>query len=387
MKATASTVEESRTASAAPQAILRRSGFAAAAPLFAADLASARGVDDAEQIVAAHGRRLWTEAVRQAGAVADDRHLYWARLTLSARLRAWQPDFPLPESDRAALSDRLERASRGHDDLVFPPDDRLLRVIVTGFDPCGLDTDLRRSNPSGAAALTLHGAGFEARGRPAAVRTALFPVRWRDLSAGMVERVLGPHYSPGPGAAPADAVITVGQGETGRFELAAYYAGWRDDSADNEGVRAPGPVPLPRAEPGADPAPAWTESTLPRAAILEHAAVLDPAAGGRFPVREAAEVTEIAPGESAPRTHPGGPVAGSAARGGSCGAGFSNEVAYRNTLLRDASGRAVTAGHVLTPALEVDAADPEALSGPAFERDRADIVAQLRAIIEAALAG
>ncbi|MBV2366319.1 pyroglutamyl peptidase [Streptomonospora nanhaiensis] len=378
MKATASTVEESRTASAAPQAILRRSGFAAAAPLFAADLAAARSLDDAVQIVASHGRRLWTEAVRQAGEVADDRHLYWARLTLSARLRAWRPDFPLEDSDRAALSDRLERASRGHDDLVFPPDDRLLRVIVTGFDPSGLDTDLRRSNPSGAAALTLHGAGFEARGRTAAVRTALFPARWRDLSAGMVERVLGPHYAPGPGAAPADAVITVGQGDSGRFDLAVYYAGWRDGTADNEGVRAPGPVPLPRAEPGAAEPPAWTESSLPRGAVPARAA-------GRFPVREATEVTEIAPGETAPRTRAGGPVGGSAARAGSAGAGFSNEVAYRNTLLRDASGRDVTAGHVLTPALEVDAADPEALSGPAFERDRADIVAQLRAIIEAAL--
>ncbi|MFD0804397.1 pyroglutamyl peptidase, partial [Streptomonospora algeriensis] len=176
---------------------------------------------------ASHGRRLWTEAVRQSDGVADDRFLYWARLTLSARLREWRPAFPLDEEHRAALADRLERASRGHDDLVFPPDDKLLRVVVAGFDPFGLDEDVRRSNPSGAAALTLHGSQLEVDGRSAALRTAIFPTRWRDLTAGMVERALGPHYSPGPGAVAADAVITVSQGRPGRFDLPVYNAGMR----------------------------------------------------------------------------------------------------------------------------------------------------------------
>ncbi|KIH98457.1 pyroglutamyl peptidase [Streptomonospora alba] len=380
MRATAMTVEESRTAFAAPQAILRRSGFAAAAPLFAADLAAAADAEEAEGVVASHGRRLWTEAVRQSDGVADDRFLYWARLTLSARLREWRPAFSVDEQRRAALADRLERASRGHDDLVFPPDDKLLRVVVAGFDPFGLDTDVRRSNPSGAAALTLHGSRLEIGGRSAALRTAIFPTRWRDLTAGMVEQALGPHYSPGPGAVAADAVITVSQGRPGRFDLPRYSAGMRGAAPDNEGVSAPGPVPPPRVEPALDPLPEWTASSLRRGAVLQHAE-------GRFPVHDNTEVTEVPAEGGEPVTHAGGPTPGARVRAGGGGDYVSNEVAYRNTLLRDATGREIPAGHVLTPVLELGSADPEALTSPDFERDRADIVEQLRAIVQAALEG
>ncbi|WP_255429777.1 pyroglutamyl peptidase [Streptomonospora sp. PA3] len=352
------TVEESRTAFAAPQAILRRSGFAAAAPLFAADLAAARDPEEAEAVVAAHGRRLWTEAVRQSEGVADDRFLYWARLTLSARLREWSPGFPLDADRRAALAERLERASRGHDDLVFPPDDKLLRVIVTGFDPCGLDEDVRRSDPSGAAALTLHGSVLQARGRRAAVRTAVFPARWRDLAAGMVEQALSPHYFPVAGTVAADAVITVSQGRGGGFELPAYNGALRGRAPDNEGVSAPGPVPAPPGAPAAGPLPERTASSLPRRAVAERGA-------GRFPVHGGAE-----------------PGAGAGPAGGD---GVPNEVAYRNALLRDAAERDIPAGHVLTPVLEIGSADPQELATPEFERDRADIVEQLRAIVQAAL--
>ncbi|MFC4869222.1 pyroglutamyl peptidase [Streptomonospora arabica] len=378
MRATAMTAEESRTSFAAPQAILRRSGFAAAAPLFAADLAGARDLPEAEGVVASHGRRLWTEAVRQSDRVADDRFLYWARLTLTARLREWSPAFPLEAEQRAALADRLELASRGHDDLVFPPDDKLLRVIVTGFDPFGLDEDVRRSNPSGAAALSLHGSVLEARGRRAAVRTAIFPTRWRDLGAGMVERALGPHYSPGPGAVAADAVITASQGRAGRFDLQVYNAGMRGAAPDNERVSAPGPVPPAPGSTG--PLPEWTVSTLPRRAVLANAE-------GRFPVHDNTEVTEAVPGAGEPAVRAGGPTPGARVLAGAGGDYVSNEVAYRNTLLRDATGRDIPAGHVLTPVLEVGSPDPEVLSTPDFERDRADIVEQLHAIVETALEG
>ncbi|GAB3440481.1 hypothetical protein GCM10027570_06020 [Streptomonospora sediminis] len=372
------TVEESRTAFAAPQAILRRSGFAAAAPLFAADLASAAGAEEAEGVVASHGRRLWTEAVRQSDGVADDRFLYWARLTLSARLRDWKPSFAVDPGVRAGLADRLERASRGHDDLVFPPDDKLLRVIVTGFDPCGLDEDVRRSNPTGAAALSLHGTGFDVGGRRAAVRTAIFPTRWRDLTGGMVERALAPHYSPGAGTVAADAVITLSQGSTNRFDLQLYNAGRRGSEPDNERVSAPGPVPPPRQAPTLDPMPEWTASSLPRGAILEHG-------GGRFEVFDNTGVTEVPAGATEPVAASGGPTPGARVLAGGGGDYVCNEVAYRNTLLRDATGRNIPAGHVLTPVLEVDSADPGTLSGPGFERDRADIVEQLRVIVRASL--
>ncbi|MFD0777072.1 pyroglutamyl peptidase, partial [Streptomonospora algeriensis] len=82
-----------------------------------------------------------------------------------------------------------------------------------------------------------------------------------------------------------------------------------------------------------------------------------------------------------------GPTPGARVHAGGGGDYVSNEVAYRNTLLRDATGREIPAGHVLTPVLELGSAAPEALTSPDFERDRADIVDQLRVILRAALQG
>ncbi|MFC7327084.1 pyroglutamyl peptidase [Marinactinospora rubrisoli] len=368
------TVEEARADLEVPQALLRRSGFAAALPLFAADLDDAADLGQARQVVSSHGRRLWGEAVR--GDPADDRPLYWARLTLTARLRAWRPAFPLPDADRADLLARLEHASRGHDDLVFPPDDGLLRVIVTGFDPFGLDADIRRSNPSGVAAITLHGTDLTVHGRRAVLRAALFPVRWRDFTDGMVERALLPHYTAEAG--PADAVVTVSQGRPGSFDLEVYNGAWRGGGTDNDGRAAEGQVPVSPEVPAPRPQPQWTTTTLPYAEIA--------AAGtGRYPVRGNTEVTEIPAGGGEPVVRPDGPTPGSTARAGGGGDYLSNEIAYRNTLLRDATGRPVAAGHVHTPVLAFAAGNTGAVTDPEFEDTRTAIVAQTRAIVAAAL--
>ncbi|RCV50998.1 pyroglutamyl peptidase [Marinitenerispora sediminis] len=370
------TAEEARADLETPQALLRRSGFAAALPLFAADLDDAADLDGARRLVTSHGRRLWAEAVRGSPATADDRPLYWARLTLTARLRSWRPGFPLSEADRADLLSRLEHASRGHDALVFPPDDGLLRVIVTGFDPFGLDDDIRRSNPSGVAAITLDGAALTVHGRRAVVRTALFPVRWRDFTEGIVERALLPHYTADSGA--ADAVITVSQGRPGWFDLEVYNGARRGGGADNDGRTAEGPIPLPPQVPVPHPRPQWTTTSLPCARIAA-------ADTGHHPVRGNTEVTEIPAGGGQPVVRPGGPTPGSTAVAGGGGDYLSNEIAYRNTLLRDATGRPVAAGHVHTPVLAFAPDNEEGVTDPVFEAGRAAIVAQTRSIVAAAL--
>ncbi|MBB4931573.1 hypothetical protein F4561_002393 [Lipingzhangella halophila] len=369
------TAEEGRADLETPQTILRRSGFAAAAPLFSADLASASDLAEATRVVTSHGRRLWTEAVRQD--TADDRPLYWARLGLSARLRGWRPAFALGEHDYRDLLTRLEHASRGHDDLVFPPDDRVLRVIVTGCDPYRLDEDPRRSNPAGAAALALNDATFDLGEHTAVVRTAVFPIRWRDLTGGIVERTLLAQYTAS--AAAADAVITLSEGTSDDFVLVAHACPWRADIPDNERAHAPGATPIVD-DPYPWVRPQWSASTLPRQVIMERVS-------GRFAVRESTAVTEIPAGreEAAETAH--GPTPGSRGRAGGAGAGFANEIAYRNTRLRAATGRTIPAGHVSTPALDTAYEDAAALGGAPFERDRADILDQLRAIVAAALEG
>src|SRR5690606_41884567 len=88
---------------------------------------------------------------------------------------------------------------------------------------------------------------------------------------------------------------------------------------------------------------------------------------------------------SEPVVREDGPTPGPRARAGGGGDHLANELAYRSTLLREATGRDIPAGHVRTPALEPGGGDPAALTDPGFERDRADITEQLRAIVTAAV--
>ncbi len=379
--APAVTVEEARLHRAAPQEILRRSGFDALAPEFAAALAGAGSAAGAERTVARHGAALWRRAVDRVrgrgpagGDLArdDDRPLYWARLAMTRELRAWQPRFALPETAREALLDRLETASRGQDSLGYParrPGER--RVLLTGFDPFTLDRDVRISNPSGAAALALDGAVIRtADGGRARVETAVFPVRWRDFADGEVERALRPHLPE------VDLFTTVSQGRVGRFDLERFNGAWRGGFGDNLNVSQTGVVPV------ADPAsqPQWTATSLPYARITA-------AATGPFPVHDNTSVTEVPAGGGAPVLRPDGPTPGSAARAGGGGDYLSNEIAYRATLLRDRLGlRALPGGHVHTPVLQFGAGDTGAVTDPDFLRDRAAITAQVRGILSVAAA-
>ncbi|MGZ3098936.1 pyroglutamyl peptidase [Streptomyces sp. H72] len=382
----APTVEERRLDGEVPREILRRSGFAGVAPAFARGLDRADSYREARRVVAREGTALWRRAVDRArgrgparGDLSrdDDRPLYWARLGMTRELRAWAPGFRLSEERRAALLDGLEQASRGQSDLRLPRGERdegTRRVLLTGFDPFTLDRDIRISNPSGAAALALDGTVIDTPEGPARVETAVFPVRWRDFADGAVERALRP-YLPR-----VDLFTTVSQGRVGRFDVERTNGAWRGGFADNENVSRTETVPV------ADPAtqPQWTTTTLPYAAITA-------ADTGRFPVYDNTSVTEIPAGDTEPVVRPEGPTPGSTARAGGGGDYLSNEIAYRATLLRDRLGLHGTlpGGHVHTPVLLFGAGNTDPATGtvtdPAFVRSRLDIVAQVRAIVAAAV--
>ncbi|MDT9692182.1 pyroglutamyl peptidase [Streptomyces sp. P9(2023)] len=375
------TVEEARLDRAAPQEILRRGGFAAAAPEFARALAGAESYGEAERAVVRHGARLWRDAVDRAQgrrvrgdlSVDDDRPLYWARLALTRELRGWDPQFTLSEEGRDRLLDRLERASRGQDAIRFPAGKGVKRILLTGFDPFTLDRDVRISNPSGATALALDGTWIgTADGSPARIETAVFPVRWQDFADGTVEQTLRAHLPE------VDLFTTVSQGRPGRFDIERYNGAWRGGFPDNENVSRTGTVPVD------DPAarPQWTATTLPYASIVA-------ADTGRFPVRDNTAVTEIPAGGTGPVERADGPTPGSTARAGGGGNYLSNEIAYRATLLRDRLGlRELPGGHVHTPVLEFGAGNTDPATGtvtdPEFVRNRLDIIGQVRAIVAVA---
>ncbi|WP_016910516.1 hypothetical protein, partial [Streptomyces xiaopingdaonensis] len=371
-----------------PREVLRRSGFDDAAPAFRRALGEARSAGEAERVVVRHGKRLWQRAVDRvqgrgsAGGElsrGDDRPLYWARLGMTKALRGWSPSFALTEERRTRLLERLEVASRGHDSARLPAEsDGLRRVVVTGFDPFQLDEDIRRSNPSGAAALALDGKVVRtASGERARVETMLFPVRWDDFADGMVEKALLPALRQG--ARQTDALITVSQGSPGRFDVERYNGAWRGGSPDNVRVSRAETVPVPPGVPTPVPQPQWTVTSLPYRAIVD-------ADTGRFPVRDNTAVTEIPSGSGEPVERPEGPTPGSTARAGGGGNYLSNEIAYRATLLRDAVGARIAGGHLHTPVLEFgeDNSVPDGgrVSDPVFERNREAISAQVREVVE-----
>ncbi|MBE3001593.1 pyroglutamyl peptidase [Nocardiopsis sp. HNM0947] len=338
------TPEEARVDLPEPRRLLARSGFGAAEPLFTADLKDAEDLAQAREVVAAHGSRLWTEATRTGLDELDDRPLYWARLALAARLRTWRPSFALDPAGRADLMRVLEVESRGITDLDFPPGERWVRVVVTGFDPFRLDEDPSCSNPSGAAALDLNGWTFPVGRRTAVVRAAIFPVRWADFDDGLVEQALAEQHER------AEAVLTLSRGRSGRFDLEVWNGAHRGGGADNLGVRRSGTIPVPGG------GPQWTRTSLPTEQMAR-------AAAGPVPVRVNTHVVE---GDPQVERHDG-PTPGSVAVRGSGGDYLSNEIAYRNTLLRDRSERGLPSGHVHLP-----------------KEQGAEILEQTRALVAAA---
>nr|WP_229918481.1 pyroglutamyl peptidase [Streptomyces gardneri] len=379
---TTASVEEARLDRAAPQEILRRSGFASLAPEFADALSGADSFVEAERTVVRYGSGLWRRAVDRAqgrgpagGDLSrdDDRPLYWSRLALTRELRSWKPGFGITEEGRTRLRDRLERSSRGQDSIRYPAGKGVKRILLTGFDPFTLDRDVRISNPSGATALALDGTWLRtADGSLARVETAVFPVRWADFADGSVERTLRPHLPK------VDLFTTVSQGRPGRFDIERTNGAWRGGFPDNENLSRTETVPV--ADPGTQPQ--WTSTTLPYAAITA-------ASTGRFPVYDNTSVTELPAGADTPVVRPDGPTPGSAARAGGGGNYLSNEIAYRAMLLRDRLGlNRLPGGHVHTPVLQFGPGNTDPATGavtdPEFVRNRLDIIAQVRAIVAVA---
>src|ERR671915_739341 len=154
--------------------ILARSDLGRIAADFERALCSTRSLGAARAVVDGFGRLLWQRAV--AGAQRgdhDDRALYWARLSMTLTLRQWR--FDIAPDRRAALDKRLEYVSRGITSTRFAPGAE--KLMVSGFDPFDLDTDVRRGNPSGSAVLRLDGRVLQVAGRRGAGEAGAFSPR------------------------------------------------------------------------------------------------------------------------------------------------------------------------------------------------------------------
>lgn len=320
-----STVEEERATEPVPEAIL------AGSPL--AELAESL---PGERDPAAAGTRLWRAAVAEGG---DDRPLYWARLRVRAAMR-----------DKGVDPEPFELAARG---MLEPPG---AEVVLTAFDPYLLHEDIRRGNPSAAVALAYDGRVVAGR----RIRAMIFPVRYAEFDAGLVERVLGPH------AGRAEWIVTVSQGRPDQFDLEVWNGRRRSRTApDNAGELGGGTPENPVVPPGMPDGPEFVRATLPFEAMATDT-------GGAYPVHVNHTLTQLAPGGLPHEAD--APAEGAIAVAGSGGGYLSNEIAYRNTRLLAERAPGTRGGHVHTPVLPVPPGNE--LTGTEMAQARADIVAQ-----------
>ncbi|MFI9810992.1 C15 family peptidase [Saccharothrix variisporea] len=376
------TVEEQRLDDAlAPGApavgpeLVRLGGFEPLVRGFAERLCAVWTRGGADTVVAETGRELWRAAVdrareEQAWDAYDDRPLYWARLHLTSAVRQWQPRFGLSSGERAALVRRVDRASRGVDDVRFGGVGR--RVLVTGFDPFQLSgTSVRRSNPAGAAALRLDGAVVRTPDGPARVEAAVLPVLWGSFDEGIVERFYGTAIRD----LRPDALVTVSQGRPGRFDVERWAARWRGGFPDNNDIGVRGTVPDAAGWP--QPALEFIETTLPWQRMVD-------AGTTPFPVNFNRSFCEwplgTTPGTGTPSCRTDEPTPGAVAASGSGGDYLSNESMYRANRVRLGLGSTAAGGHLHTPVLR-QPVDPTALTDAAFEAERRSIADQVRALV------
>ncbi|SDT06888.1 hypothetical protein [Actinoplanes derwentensis] len=380
------TVEEARLGSQqVPGALIAAGGFTRFPPRLRATLCSTRSLGAAKQQLKAEGVRLWKTAVARAqGRISmgdierlDDRPLYWTRLTGTRDIRRWTPRFTLSTAQRDELLQTYEYAARGLASTGFRSG--VTRVLVSGFDPYQLDAEIRRSNPSGGAALQLDGAVFVRNGRTVQVQAVALPVTWGGFDAGIVEDAFGPHLA-GESRQRADLIMTISQGRRGVMHVERWAAGWRGGVPDNNNEGTPEPVPLAHGWPQPDPAPEWIETTLPHQAMVG-------AGTGPWPTRLNPQLCEWAAGDrptGAVTCHDGEPTAGGQASSGGGGSYLSNESMYRSNRLRLALGATdIPGGHLHISAL-LAFADPAALLDPAFAADRAATIEQTVRLVEAA---
>ena len=436
----------------APTLIMRASGFDKFAPnlirkLCAADapatLAEAQGLANAE------GRKLWRAAVDRAQGKnvegnlprSDDRPLYWARLSMRKALRQWQPSFAITTEQRAAFIYEFERHSRGQYDIDFPGGPQQKRILVSGFDPFTLGnpgtvgTGIRIGNPSGATILSLDGQRLTlADGTRVAVETYILPVNYTEFNMGMVEDTVAPHMQPGPKR--VDASISVSQGGGFAFNLEHWNGRFHGPTAGNDGgVECPGPnsARLPTNPPGCNvyPPERWlgynpqpwvkqrppqfTATTKPidsmmRANTGKVGGTFQRPPGDTWPVQDEVygvlwgtdysyypdcTVPTTASRQSPtlnvypPAELPIPPGSQECARQGAGGDYLSNEVAYRNTLMRDTFGLTIPAGHIHVPVMTRfgtntnpgNGAPTDVITDATFEAYRDTIVEQTRRLI------
>jgi len=385
----AKTQEETRIPDAQKAGFLGADAAATDAK-FAKALKGATSPATARRVVTKFGEDLWKQAnaaARKGGSGTDDRQIYWTRLMLESTLRNWDPAWRSLDADglrrlHAELLQTFEQTSRGFTAAKFTGAAGVKRILISGFDPFGFAQggDIKQSNASGAAALALNGETLTDGKSTAEVQSVVYPVRFADFDAGIVESFLGPQLS---GANPPNLVMSISQGSN-QFELEEYAGRRRSTNApDNLNAGGGGTQTAPVVAPGIGPGDEFIKTSVPDATLKSMRGALGRKGGAAIP--EETEIFDLpARSKTARRLPQGLPTAKTPAKPplgvaveGSGGGYLSNEIFYRNSLLRTSKGLSVPMIHLHTPTLSPGASD----------KARNDLIDTIRKLLRAALPG
>jgi lipoprotein-anchoring transpeptidase ErfK/SrfK len=364
----------------------QKAGFLTSTPsdtatAFTKALNKTRSAATAEAVVRQVGEKLWqdaTSASRAGGAGTDDKQIYWTRLMLTTALRQWNPSWS-PNADslrrlHTKLLQLLEQTSRGMTATAFPTDQPdLKRILISGFDPFGFPNpggDIQQSNLSGAAALALDGETLVEGKVSARVEAVVFPVRYADFNEGIAENFLRPHLT---GTQPPHLVVSISQGGV-MFEMEEWAGRRRSTETykENLGLGSGGTETKPVEPPGLAKGAEFLGTNVSPAML----GAMRGAVGRKGAIPEETTVKDVTPGATQPSTHTAGPSATPGQSVEGAGGGFlSNEIFYRNSLLRTQTGSTVPVIHVHTPMLAPGASD----------KVRNDLIEKTRKILRATL--
>lgn len=215
------------------------------------DTSSETLFEQIRSLVSATGKSLWgagVNFVQDNPNNPDDRPLYWARLQMTVTIKQhvlFKEDFEAnlqvkKGSKLSQVIDLFEETSRNYSGVSFtnaPVGTK--KILITGFDPFFLNPappfndNIRQSNPSGVAALSLHktitdnGLGY--------IESMVVPVRYPDFDGsqksnegqgdGIVEKYIGSFIGV------ADMIITMSQdGNFGDYNIDQYATKTRGGS-------------------------------------------------------------------------------------------------------------------------------------------------------------
>ncbi|MEP6849668.1 MAG: IPT/TIG domain-containing protein [Acidobacteriota bacterium] len=328
-----------------------------------------------------NGEDLWAHAADMVQSpFFDDRPLYWARLQGIGALRAYMrrnPGVSLNISQFELPSRGLDPTDGGIKFINAPAGAR--KVIVTGFDPFGLlgglsmegPDSVERSNPSGLITLSFDGTTISIPNHgDFFLRTAIFPVRYRDFNNSIVENAVVPSLS-----SIVMFITTSDNSDTRYYDIERWAARKRVNLTDNNNEQG---VEFPVLPAGSD----FLESTLPYELVITTSESLSGPSGPAAFVIDQSYLVSGTIGDLGERRRPGTPPPlnttllgrfrpepiGEDLDGhrkvadgpsgisdeGSGGNYLSNEIFYRVALKRKAVRPGLPSGHFHVPSTKFD---------------------------------